>query len=385
MMLKYIGNRILQIAILLVIYVAIVFFMLHAMPGGIKTLLISNPKLTPQAQEAIIRAFGLNQPLWLQFVDYMKNVFTLNLGISFSYYPTPVWNIIAERLPRTVLLFTVATLIAFFVGFASGKSLAWNRGKTTEYVSTVVGIITYTIFTPLLIFVVIWFFGSFLGIFPLNQFLNPDLWIHTRLNAQVIFLYILMTMLIIGAVMLVSYMMALRFSHKVRTRRMIFYLSTAISVIFSVFFWWVSPVGIYAADILWHMVLPVMTVTIISYAGNMLVMRDSMLETIKEDFITTARAKGLPDKVVRDKHAARTAMLPVVTNFVLSLGFVVSGGVITETLFSWPGMGMTLLDSTLAKDYPLAAGALIFTGIFVLIAHLVVDIVYAFLDPRIRY
>ncbi len=385
MMLKYIGNRILQIAILLVIYVAIVFFMLHAMPGGIKTLLISNPKLTPQAQEAIIRAFGLNQPLWLQFVDYMKNVFTLNLGISFSYYPTPVWNIIAERLPRTVLLFTVATLIAFFVGFASGKSLAWNRGKTTEYVSTVVGIITYTIFTPLLIFVVIWFFGSFLGIFPLNQFLNPDLWIHTRLNAQVIFLYILMTMLIIGAVMLVSYIMALRFSHKVRTRRMIFYLSTAISVIFSVFFWWVSPVGIYAADILWHMVLPVMTVTIISYAGNMLVMRDSMLETIKEDFITTARAKGLPDKVVRDKHAARTAMLPVVTNFVLSLGFVVSGGVITETLFSWPGMGMTLLDSTLAKDYPLAAGALIFTGIFVLIAHLVVDIVYAFLDPRIRY
>ncbi len=384
-MLKYIGNRILQIAILLVIYVAIVFFLLHAMPGGIKTLLISNPKLTPQAQEAIIRAFGLDQPLWLQFVDYMKNVFTLNLGISFSYYPTPVWNIIAERLPRTVLLFTVATLIAFFVGFASGKSLAWNRGKTTEYVSTIFGIITYTIFTPLLIFVVIWFFGSFLGIFPLNQFLNPDLWIHTRLNAQVIFLYILLTMLIIGIVMLVSYLLALKFSHRVRTRRLIFYLSTIIAVVFSLFFWWVSPVGIYAADILWHMVLPVMTVTIISYAGNMLVMRDSMLETIKEDFITTARAKGLPDKVVRDKHAARTAMLPVVTNFVLSLGFVVSGGVITESLFSWPGMGMTLLDSTLAKDYPLAAGALIFTGIFVLFAHLAIDIIYAFLDPRIRY
>ncbi|BBJ28040.1 dipeptide transport system permease protein DppB [Athalassotoga saccharophila] len=385
MMLKYIGNRILQIAILLVIYVAIVFFLLHAMPGGIKTLLISNPKLTPQAQEAIIRAFGLDQPLWLQFVDYMKNVFTLNLGISFSYYPTPVWNIIAERLPRTVLLFTVATLIAFFVGFASGKSLAWNRGKTTEYVSTIVGIITYTIFTPLLIFVMIWFFGSFLGIFPLNQFLNPDLWIHTHLNAQVIFLYILLTMLIIGIVMLVSYLMALRFSHRIRTRRLIFYLSTIIAVVFSLFFWWISPVGIYAADILWHMVLPVMTVTIISYAGNMLVMRDSMLETIKEDFITTARAKGLPDKVVRDKHAARTAMLPVVTNFVLSLGFVVSGGVITESLFSWPGMGMTLLDSTLAKDYPLAAGALIFTGIFVLFAHLAIDIIYAFLDPRIRY
>lgn len=385
MMLKYVGNRILQIAILLVIYVAIVFFMLHAMPGGIKSMLITNPKLSPQAQENILRAFGLNQPLWIQFVDYMKNVFTLNLGISFSYYPTPVWNIIAERLPRTVLLFTVATLIAFFVGFASGKSLAWNRGKTSEYVSTVVGIITYTVFTPLLIFIVIWFFGSYLGIFPLNQFLSPDLWIHTRLNAQTVFLYILMTMVIIGAVMMASYLLALRFSHKGSTKKMIFYVSTAISIVFAIFLWSVSPMGIYGADILWHMVLPVMVVTIISYAGTMLVMRDSMLETIKEDFITTARAKGLPDKVVRDKHAARTAMLPVVTNFVLSLGFVVSGGVITESLFSWPGMGMTLLDSTLAKDYPLAAGALIFTGIFVLIAHLVIDIVYAFLDPRIRY
>uniref|UniRef100_A0A7V3RDE4 ABC transporter permease n=1 Tax=Mesoaciditoga lauensis TaxID=1495039 RepID=A0A7V3RDE4_9BACT len=384
-MLKYIGSRLIQIAILLVIFVAIVFFLLHAMPGGIKSILITNPKLTPQAQEAIVKAFGLNQPLWLQFVDYMKNVFTLNLGISFSYYPTPVWNIIAERLPRTLLLFTVATLIAFFVGFSSGKSLAWNRGKTSEYISTVVGIVTYTIFTPLLIFIMIWFFGSYLGIFPLNQFLNPDLWIHTNLNAQTVFLYILLTMLIIGAVMLVSYLVALRFSHKVGTRKLVFYISTVIVVLLSLFFWWISPIGIYGADILWHMILPVMVVTIISYAGNMLVMRDSMLETIKEDFITTARAKGLPDKVIRDKHAARTAMLPVITNFVLSMGFVVSGGVITESLFSWPGMGMTLLYSVLAKDYPLAAGALIFTGIFVLFAHLVVDIVYAFLDPRIRY
>ncbi len=384
-MLKYIGNRLVQIFIMLVIYVAIVFFLLHAMPGGIKSILITNPKLTQKAQETIIKAFGLNQPLWIQFWDYMKNIFTLNLGISFSYYPTPVWNIIAERLPRTLLLFTIATLIAFFVGFVSGKSLAWNRGKTSEYISTIVGIVTYTIFTPLLIFVMIWFFGSYLGIFPLNQFLNPDLWIHTNLNAQTVFLYILMTMSIIGVVMLVSFLMALRFSHKVGTRKLIFYLSTAISIIFALFLWAVSPLGIYGADIIWHMVLPVMVVTIISYAGTMLVMRDSMLETIKEDFITTARAKGLPDKVVRDKHAARTAMLPVITNFVLSMGFVVSGGVITESLFSWPGMGMTLLYSTLGKDYPLAAGALIFTGVFVLFAHLVVDIVYAFLDPRIRY
>ncbi len=384
-MIKYIGKRLLQILVLLVVYVAVVFFLLHSMPGGIKAVLATNPNLTPAARESILKAFGLTQPLPVQFVLYLKNIFTFNLGISYSFYPTPVWTIIARRLPRTILLFTTATLIAFFVGFVSGKSLAWKRGRTSEYVSTVIGVIAYTIFTPLLIFTVIWFFGSFLGIFPINQFLNPDLWIHTNLNAQTIFLYLLFTIGLVGAAMLASFVIAQKVSHRVKTRKIVFYITTAISTALAVFWWAISPVGIYGFDILWHMVLPVVTVTIISYAGTMLVMRDSMLETIKEDFITTARAKGLPDRVVRDKHAARTAMLPVITNFVLSMGFVVSGGVITETLFSWPGMGMTLLYSILAKDYPLAAGALIFTGIFVLFAHLVVDIVYAFLDPRIRY
>ncbi len=384
-MIKYIGKRLAQILILLVIYVAVVFFLLHSMPGGIKAILATNPTLTPAARESILKAFGLNQSLPMQFVLYLKNIFTLNLGISYSFYPTPVWTIIAQRLPRTILLFTSATLISFFVGFASGKSLAWKRGKISEYVSTVIGVIAYTIFTPLLIFTLIWFFGSFLGIFPLNQFLNPDLWLHTNLDAQTIFLYLLLTISLVGLAMLVSFILAQKISHRVKTRKIIFYISTAIASALAIFWWAVSPVGIYAFDILWHMILPVISVTIVSYAGTMLVMRDSMLETIKEDFITTARAKGLPDKVVRDKHAARTAMLPVITNFVLSMGFVVSGGVITESLFSWPGMGMTLLNSTLAKDYPLASGALIFTGIFVLFAHLIVDIVYAFLDPRIRY
>ena len=117
----------------------------------------------------------------------------------------------------------------------------------------------------------------------------------------------------------------------------------------------------------------------------MLLMRDSMLEVVREDYITTARAKGLPDKIVRDKHAARTALLPVVTSFVLSIGFVLSGGIITETMFSWKGLGLTYLQATLSQDYPLAMGCLIFTGVLALMAHLVADVLYAVLDPRISY
>ena len=113
--------------------------------------------------------------------------------------------------------------------------------------------------------------------------------------------------------------------------------------------------------------------------------RTSMLETLKEDYILTARAKGLPAKMIRDKHAARTALLPVWTGLVFALGFAVSGGIITEAIFSWPGMGQTLLNSALVADIPVALGALTVFGVMVLISHLVADVGYAFIDPRIRY
>jgi len=117
----------------------------------------------------------------------------------------------------------------------------------------------------------------------------------------------------------------------------------------------------------------------------MLLMRDSMLETIREDYVMAAKAKGLPDKAVRDKHAARNALLPIVTSFILALATVVDGGIITETIFSWPGIGLTMLSAILEEDLPLAIGALVFTGVFLLFAHLVADILYAYLDPRIKY
>jgi peptide/nickel transport system permease protein len=143
--------------------------------------------------------------------------------------------------------------------------------------------------------------------------------------------------------------------------------------------------ALYALDILRHLILPVMTLALISFAGTMLLTRNSMLETLREDYILTAHAKGLPEKVVRDRHAARNAMLPVVTSLVFSLAFALDGGVITETIFSWPGMGLTLLNAAQLEDIPMAIGGLVFTGILALTAHLAADILYAYLDPRIRY
>jgi peptide/nickel transport system permease protein len=141
----------------------------------------------------------------------------------------------------------------------------------------------------------------------------------------------------------------------------------------------------FALDILHHLILPIITLTLISFAGTMLLTRTSMLETLREDYILAARAKGLPEKVVRDKHAARNALLPVLTSFVFTLAGVLNGGVITETIFSWPGMGLTLLKAANTQDIPTTVGVMVFTGALALTAHFVADILYAYLDPRIRY
>ena len=130
--------------------------------------------------------------------------------------------------------------------------------------------------------------------------------------------------------------------------------------------------------------LPVITLGLVAFGATMLLTRSAMLETLGEDYILTARAKGLPDNVIRDRHAARNALLPVTTSLVLALAFVIGGGIVTETVFSWPGMGLIFLQAINVSDIPLAVGALSITGVLALFGHLAADIMYAVLDPRIR-
>ena len=522
-MLKYISKRIVQIIILLFIYVTVVYWLLEAMPGSFIDQYLMNPKLTPEAREAIKKQFGYDKPAWERYLLYMKNFVKGDLGTSFTYYPRKVMDIIKERLPRTIFLFVTATLVSYTVGYNLGKRIAWNRGKVSDKVATFVGIIFWTIFTPILITFNIWFFAIVLknssvrGIFitvltavfsylignavarkiansrkkpnvvhafviailwiaysffvllsagnnyvisniilpsvalyligymvgsgrveklirvygeriegegitetllwtvvtpilmvismlaldvvlkyiPLNQFIDPELWKNSPFDSQRVFLNLLWS----GLIVIIAFVAALAVSAKQKTisAKKKWFWTIMIIAFVAIFLWWMNASYVdpktmekhymwrYAVDIIMHMILPILTLTVLSFAGSMLVMRDTMLEIIKEDYITTAKAKGLPDDVVRDKHAARNALLPLVTNFVISLGFTVSGGIITETMFSWPGMGMAYLEALRAQDIPLLVGLLVFTGIFVLFAHLIADILYAFLDPRIRY
>jgi len=289
-----------------------------------------------------------------------------------------------ERLPRTIVLFLTATLLSFFVGFWLGKLIAWKRRGITDYTATIGGVILFTVYTPWFALVLIWIFAVMLGWFPIGKFLDPLLWRQYNYSANEIFSYVMAYgggafLVILGSYLAVR---RLRLPQPMRIGLNVVSLGVVGGVLWALS---QNTIGLLAWDIAQHMVLPVLTLFCISFAGHMLIMRDSMLEVVKEDYVLAARAKGLPEKIVRDRHAARNALLPIVTSFVLAIAFSVDGGIITETIFSWPGIGLTLLQSTLDNDTPLAVGTFIFTGIFALIAHLVADVLYAYLDPRIRY
>jgi peptide/nickel transport system permease protein len=380
---RFIIRRIFQNVLTFFLFLTAVYFLMDAQPGDFGNIYASDPRLTPAQRQALRARLGLDQPVHVRYFIWLRNAAQGDLGTSFSNYPRQVLDIIVERAPRTILLFLTATTLSYYIGFMAGKVLAWRRGGFMEYATTIGGVGLYTVFLPWFGLMMIWFFSFTLGIFPLGKFIDPVLWRRAPVDANFIFHRIILTAFIASMVLLIVLSIARRLNPS--QRRPAAWIGFAVVLAGIVLYWNSTGVARYAVDILRHLVLPISTLALVNFAGVMLLTRNSMLETLREDYIMAARAKGLPEKVVRDKHAARNAMLPVATSFVLALAFVLDGGVITETIFSWPGMGLTLLQAAQVQDIPMVIGALVFTGAMALTGHLIADILYAYLDPRIRY
>ncbi len=390
-MAKYIYTRVAQILVTLFVFQTLLFVILTAMPGDVTNRMLNNPDIPPEVVEQTRRGLGLDDPVLVQYFRWWRNFITGDLGVSFSEYPEPVIDIIKERLPRTLALFLTTTLVRFTVGFSMGRILAWQRGGFFEYGSTLIGVMLFTVFTPWFGLMMIFIFGARLRWLPLGKFLDPVLWSQAEIpglaNNASKGNYIFGRMLLTASIVVILWGVLLIASRKLNAarRRQALPVGTLILVGGAVGIWALSGLGDLAWDIIRHMILPVATVTLVGFGGTMLLTRQTMLETLREDYIQTARAKGVPEHIVRDKHAARNALLPVFTNLVIGLPFIISGGIITETIFSWPGMGLTLLNATNSEDIPLVMGVFSFIGILALLSHLVADVAYAFLDPRIRY
>ncbi len=380
---KYILRRTVQVIITLFIYLLITYFLLDAQPGDM-TLQYINPRFTETQRQALRIRLGLDRPVTERFINWIGNMLHGELGDSFSE-SKPVIDIIKERAPRTIFLFLTAALTTFVVGYYLGRLLAWKRGTKSEYIITVFGAVMYSIFLPWFAMIMILIFSYQLKWFPLGKFLDPVVWrgLSKEINANIIFNRLLLTALLVTLALLAVSILVRKFAPN-HTRRVI-PVATFLVLILALLAWVAYPYVYLAGDILRHLVLPVLTLTLVNFSGTMLLTRTTMLETLREDYIMAARAKGLSESVVRDKHAARNAMLPVFSNFIIGLPFIVAGGIITETVFSWPGMGLTLLQAATTNDIPLIMGTWLFIGILSLTAHLVADISYVFIDPRIRY
>jgi peptide/nickel transport system permease protein len=382
---RYLIKRIAQNVFTFFLFLTLIYLLLDAQPGDYADIYINDPRLTAEQRAILRQRMGLDKPVLERYARWMINFFRGDFGTSFSNYPRSVLDVITERAPRTLLLFLTAPVVSFYLGFLAGKILSWRRGGVVEYVTTLGGVGLYTVFTPWFALMMIYLFAYGLDLFPIGKFINVDLWSGAPFPTNYIIVRLLLTG-VGGAALLLTWL-AVTQRVDPDKRKLVRWLGVVgLLVIIAVYWIFFSGGGVpYALDILWHLGLPVLTLTLISFAGTMLLTRNSMLETLREDYILTARAKGLSEKIVRDKHAARNAMLPVVTSLVFSLAFALDGGVITETVFSWPGMGRTIVTAVGTSDIPTAVGGLVFTGALALTAHLVADVLYVYLDPRVRY
>ncbi len=265
----------------------------------------------------------VDRTMFEQFAFYMKSMLLFDFGNSFEDN-RPVWDVIIERVPPTLLLFGSSLILSYMIGIVVGVVVAWRRGTAIELGTIVVTLFLYSmpIFWSALI--AQWVFFVQLEWFPLSGLGGVSATGETLLGME------------------------------------------------------------YFLDVLWHLTLPLMTLTVLGLAGTILLMRSSMLEVMGEDFITTAKAKGLKTRQVVYRHAARNAMLPVVTSMALSLGGIISGGVLTETIFSWPGMGTLLVRGTLTHNYPIVQGAFYIMALMTVLGNMFADILYAYLDPRVQ-
>jgi peptide/nickel transport system permease protein len=362
-MTKYILRRAVQAIPVLIGITIVVYAILQLAPGGPQAKFAQNPRMTNLQKELFLKAWGLDQPIpiqycrWMGFCDPEGEGFDL-IGPNGwpNFLPTPLSGssngilhgdlgysitsgekvndrIVRAALP-TLILATAALIIWIGIAILIGVYAAIKRYSLFDNLATVFAYIGYAIPTFWLGIMLVYIFGT-------------------------------------AKLLPVSGMVDIR-----------------VSPAFGNDAYWVyfgqHPIDA-ILDVAKHLILPVVTLVVVNIAGDSRFVRASMLDALNQDYVRTAKAKGLPGRTVTFKHALRNALLPVVTNIGLEIPFLFTGAIITETIFSWPGIGKLTIDATTTFDYPVLMGVLLITSLTVVLANLLADVAYAVVDPRIKY
>lgn len=301
------------------------FILPRLMPGNPAQVMIAKfqGKLSPQALDALSAAFGLSaqKSLLLQYFEYWGRMLTGDWGISLTYYPSQVTEVLAHAVPWTVGLVGVGTVIAFSIGTLCGIYSAWRRNSTIADAAVLIALFFNSAPYFWLSLVILYLFGYALGWFPIGGGYD------------------------------------------------VFATTSGLAVVPSV---------------IYHAVLPLTTIVITAFGGWLLTMRNNMMSVQADDYVAFAHAKGLPEREIMFRYAARNAILPSFTGFSMALGFVIGGSLLTEVVFSYPGVGYILYQAVTSLDYPLMQAIFLFISLAVLIANFIADFVYTMLDPRVQ-
>ncbi len=322
-MITYLAKRTLELLVTLLGITLLSFFILHLAPGKPTDVLAElNPKITPEARARLEKYYGLDKPVIVQYLMWLKRVVKLDFGESFSTDRRPVWEKIKEKIPITLIINVLSMLLIFLIAIPIGVTSATRQYSAYDKITTVVVFIGFAMPGFWLALLLMMLFGVKLHILPISgiRSLNYD---------------------------------SLSFFGKL-------------------------------LDLSKHLVLPVFVSAFGGIAGISRYMRSSMLEVIRQDYITTARAKGLPENRVIYRHALRNALLPIITILGLSVPGLIGGSVIFEQIFSIPGMGRLFWMSVMQRDYPLIMGLLTIGAFLTLLGNMLADLCYALVDPRIR-
>ena len=305
-MLNYLIKRLISTIPVLIGISLLLFFMLRMLPGD-PAQVLAGQMATPEEIENIRHQLGLDRPIYEQYAVYLSRLVRLDLGRS-ARTQNPVIDEIWARLPNTLLLASVAIMLACLFGIPAGIISAVRPYSWVDYLVTLSAL-----------------FGISMPVF---------------------------------------------------------WLGLMLVVLFSIMLKWLPAGGTGSWQ---HVILPSITLAAFVVAFIARMTRSTLIETLSQDFTTTARSKGLPEKVVIVKHALRNALIPIITVVGLQFGLLLGGAVLTETVFAWPGLGRLIVDSILARDYPMIQGAILIFGLLYVFVNLIIDLVYAFVDPRIRY